>query len=155
MFEAAASQAWLCKGLETIKEPAQKRLKGKGWDYVRPALFVTVRSWTMVASSQGHAVQKPQAGFQYFERALDLLEWGRNMYPWLVPPDAHGSGSQVRVSNLSVELTVQQAYHTDPGLNSKFPLEQLKEKAEDPLKETDRLTWNHSKVAVQVDPGFI
>jgi hypothetical protein len=42
MFEVAACQAW-DEGLETIKELAQKRLKEKGWNDVRPALSVTVR----------------------------------------------------------------------------------------------------------------
>jgi hypothetical protein len=42
-FEVTARKAWDSEGLEAVKELAQKRLKEKGWDDVRPALAVTVR----------------------------------------------------------------------------------------------------------------
>ncbi|KAG1804696.1 uncharacterized protein HD556DRAFT_1225938 [Suillus plorans] len=44
-------------------------------------------------------------------------------------------------------------YTDDPGLDSKFPLEQLKEEAEDLLKETDIVVQTRSDELA--DPGFI
>ncbi|KAJ8595201.1 hypothetical protein M405DRAFT_391681 [Rhizopogon salebrosus TDB-379] len=154
MFEAAACQAW-DEGLETIKELVQKRLKEKGWNDVRPALSVTVRAWIMKASLKGGLGRQPQAGVQYFIRALDLLEWGRNIWK-NVPKSDRGAIFEdtfiTGVRGLYLKMFVE-AYYTDPGLNSKFPLENLKEEAEDLLKETDRLARNPTKN--EVDPGFI
>lgn len=155
-FEVTASKAWDSEGLETVKELAQKRLKENGWDDVRPALAVTIRGWIMRAVLDGGLKQQPQAGVEYYRRALDLIEWGRTTWKD-VPKSDRGVVFEhsflIGVRSLYLKMFMN-AYTDDPGLNSKFPLEQLKEEAEDLLKETD--------IAVQtrdtnepVDPGFI
>ncbi|OJA20368.1 hypothetical protein AZE42_09500 [Rhizopogon vesiculosus] len=172
-FEATARQAWHSEGLEAIKELAQKRLKEKGWNDVRPALSVTVRAWIMRGSLDGGLRREPQAGVQFLRRALDLLEWGRIIWKD-VPKSERGTIFEdtfltslrgiylnmfVEVGRESLffwalnEPVVWQAYTTDPGLNSKFPLEHLKEEAEDLLKETDKLARNPTDD--EVDPGFV
>ncbi|OAX32805.1 hypothetical protein K503DRAFT_804927 [Rhizopogon vinicolor AM-OR11-026] len=155
MFEATARRAWDSEGLETIKELAQKRLKENGWDDIRPALSVTVRAWIMRASVEGNLREEPQAAVQYFKRALDLLEWGRTIWKD-VPKDNRGAIFEdtflTGVRGLYLKMFMN-AHHTDPGLNSKFPLEHLKEEAEDLLKETDRISRNPTKE--EVDPGFV
>ncbi|KAG2035797.1 hypothetical protein BDR03DRAFT_983442 [Suillus americanus] len=155
-FEVTASKAWDSEGLETVKELAQKRLKENGWDDVRPALAVTIRGWIMRAVLDGGLKQQPQAGVEYYRRAIDLIEWGRTTWKD-VPKSDRGVVFEhsflIGVRSLYLKMFMN-AYTDDPGLNSKFPLEQLKEEAEDLLKETD--------IAVQtrdtnepVDPGFI
>lgn len=155
-FEVTASKAWDSEGLETVKELAQKRLKENGWDDVRPALAVTIRGWIMRAALDGGLKQQPQAGVEYYRRAIDLIEWGRTTWKD-VPKSNRGVVFEhsflIGVRSLYLKMFMN-AYTDDPGLNSKFPLEQLKEEAEDLLKETD--------IAVQtrdtnepVDPGFI
>ena len=43
MFEATRVQAWVDAGPEKVKYEAQKRLRAKGWNDVRPAIATTVR----------------------------------------------------------------------------------------------------------------
>jgi stress-induced-phosphoprotein 1 len=138
-FEATTSKAWNSEGFETIKEFAQKRLKENGWDDVRPALAVTVRAWIMKAALEGGLREQPQAGVEYYRQALDLVEWGRTIWKD-VPKSSRGAIFEhsflIGIRSLYLKMFMH-AYTTDPGLNSKFPLEQLKEEAEDLLKETD------------------
>ncbi|OAX35056.1 hypothetical protein K503DRAFT_851394 [Rhizopogon vinicolor AM-OR11-026] len=154
MFEATARHAWDSEGLETIKEQAQKRLKEKGWNDVRPALSVTVRAWIMKASLDGSVRQKPHSAVQHLKRALDLLEWGQTIWKDFPKSDRGTIFEDTFVAGVRAFYlkTFMNAYSTDPGLNSKFPLEQLKEEAEDLVKETDRVLQNPTKE--QVDPGF-
>lgn len=154
-FEVTARKAWDSEGLETVKELAQKRLKENGWDDVRPALAVTVRAWIMRAALEGGLRDQPQAGVQYYRRALDLVEWGRTVWKD-VPKSNRGvifeHSFLIGIRSMYLKMFMN-AYTDDPGLDSKFPLEQLKEEAEYLLKE--------SEIAVQtrgdepVDPGFI
>ncbi|KAG1804702.1 uncharacterized protein HD556DRAFT_1225627 [Suillus plorans] len=154
-FEVTARKGWDSEGLETVKELAQKRLKENGWDDVRPALAVTVRAWIMRAAFEGGLRDQPQAGVQYYRRALDLVEWGRTIWKD-VPKSSRGAIFEhsflIGIRSMYLKMFMN-AYTDDPGLDSKFPLEQLKEEAEYLLKE--------SEIAVQtrgdepVDPGFI
>ncbi|KAG2060908.1 hypothetical protein BDR06DRAFT_393900 [Suillus hirtellus] len=154
-FEVTARKAWDSEGLETVKELAQKRLKENGWDDVRPALAVTVRAWLMRAAFEGGLRDQPQAGVQYYRRALDLVEWGRTIWKD-VPKSSRGAIFEhsflIGIRSMYLKMFMN-AYTDDPGLDSKFPLEELKEEAEYLLKE--------SEIAVQtrgdepVDPGFI
>jgi stress-induced-phosphoprotein 1 len=97
-LEVTARKAWDSEGLEAIKELAQKRLKENGWDDVRPALAVTVRcatthsifqdlliihcsAWMITGVLEGDGLrEQPQAGVEYYRRALDLVEWGRTIW---------------------------------------------------------------------------
>ncbi|KAG0697468.1 hypothetical protein DFH29DRAFT_856926 [Suillus ampliporus] len=154
-FEATARRAWHSDGLESVKELAQKRLKEKGWDDVRPALSVTVRAWIMRGVFESHLRNEPQAGVQFLKRAIDLLEWGRNIWKNVTKSD-RGAIFQdtflrgVRTMHLKMFMD---AYCTDPGLNSKFPLEHLKEEAEDLIKEVYIVSKTPSKE--EVDPGVV
>lgn len=154
-FEATTSKAWNSEGFETIKEFAQKRLKENGWDDVRPALAVTVRAWIMKAALEGGLREQPQAGVEYYRQALDLVEWGRTIWKD-VPKSNRGAIFEhsflIGIRSLYLKMFMH-AYTTDPGLNSKFPLEQLKEEAEDLLKETDIALRTRDNEPV--DPGFI
>ncbi|KAG2108957.1 uncharacterized protein F5147DRAFT_693493 [Suillus discolor] len=154
-FEATARQAWHSDGVENIKELAQKRLKEKGWSNVRPALSVTVRAWIMRGMLDGHLRNKPDTGVQFLKRAVDLLEWGRNVWK-NVHKDDRGAIFQDTflrgVRSLHLKMFMN-AYIADPGLNSKFPLEHLKEEAEDLLKEIEIASKNPSKE--EVDPGMV
>jgi stress-induced-phosphoprotein 1 len=106
-LEVTARKAWDSQGLETVKELAQKRLKENGWDDVRPALAVTVRcattnsvvqdlliihcsAWIMRAGLEGGLREQPQAGVEYYRRALDLVEWGRAIWKD-VPKSSRGA----------------------------------------------------------------
>ncbi|OJA15547.1 hypothetical protein AZE42_09878 [Rhizopogon vesiculosus] len=153
-FEYGCCQAWLFEGLETIKGLAQKRLKEKGWNNLRPALSVTVRAAIMRASIDGNLRQEPQAGVHYLRRALDLLEWGRSIWE-NVPGDDRGEIFEdtfvIGVRGMYLKV-FSEAYYTDPGLNSKFPLEHLKKEAEDLLKETELAP---TLMKEKVDPGFL
>ncbi|KAG1770956.1 hypothetical protein EDD22DRAFT_976982 [Suillus occidentalis] len=146
-FEVTARKAWDSEGLETVKELAQKRLKENGWDDVRPALAVTVR--------KGGLREQPQAGVEYYRRALDLVEWGRTIWKD-VPKSSRGAIFEhsflIGVRSLYLKMFMN-AYTNDPGLNSKFPLEHLKEEAEDLLKEADIAL--RTRDGEPVDPGFI
>ncbi|KAG1843800.1 hypothetical protein DFJ58DRAFT_731469 [Suillus subalutaceus] len=134
----------------------QKRLKENGWDDVRPALAVTVRGWIMRAALDGGLRQQPQAGVEYYRRALDLVEWGRTIWKD-VPKSDRGVVFEhsflIGVRSLYLKMFMN-AYTDDPGLNSKFPLEQLKEEAEDLIKETDIAVQTRDN-SEPVDPGFI
>ncbi|KAG2346573.1 hypothetical protein BDR05DRAFT_959508 [Suillus weaverae] len=154
-FEATARQAWHANGLETIKEQAQKRLKEKGWNDVRPALSVTVRAWIMRSMLERHLRDKPEVGIQFLKQAIDLLEWGRNVWKNVKKTDRGTIFEDtflrgVRSMHLEMFMDV---YTTDPGLNSKFPLEHLKEEAEDLLKDIEIALKNPSKE--EVDPGSV
>ncbi|KAG2143156.1 hypothetical protein BD769DRAFT_1037172 [Suillus cothurnatus] len=154
-FEATARRAWHSDGPENIKELAQKRLKEKGWNDVRPALSVTVRAWIMRSMLESHLRGGPEVGIQFLKRAVDLLEWGRNIWKNVSNED-RGTIFQdtflrsVRGMHLKMFMD---AYNTDPGLNSKFPLEHLKEEAEDLLKEIDIALKIPRKE--EADPGFV
>ncbi|KAG1883857.1 hypothetical protein F4604DRAFT_1952768 [Suillus subluteus] len=154
-FEATARRAWHSNGPEAIKELAQKRLKEKGWNDVRPALSVTVRAWIMRSMLESHLREGPEVGLQFLKRAVDLLEWGRNVWKNVANED-RGTIFQdtflrsVRSMHLKMFMD---AYATNPGLNSKFPLEHLKEEAEDLIKEIEIASKNPSKE--EVDPGFV
>lgn len=154
-FEVTARKAWNSEGLETIKEQAQQRLKKSGWDDVRPALAVTVRTWIMRAAFEGGLRQKRQAGVEYYRRALDLVEWGRTVWKD-VPKSSRGvifeHSFLIGIRSLYIRMFMN-AYTDDPGLNSKFPLEQLKEEAEDLVKETEIAV--RTRDGEPVDPGFI
>ncbi|KAG1733916.1 uncharacterized protein EDB91DRAFT_1148001 [Suillus paluster] len=154
-------QAWHSDGLETVKELVQTRLKEKGWNDVRPALSVTVRyvvgasAWIMRGALDGKLRNEPQAGVQFLKRAVDLLEWGRNIWKNVTHTDRGAIFQDTFVRGVrSMHLSMfMDAYHTDPGLNSKFPLEHLKEEAEDLLKEIYIASKTPSKE--EVDPGFV
>ncbi|KAG1834673.1 hypothetical protein DFJ58DRAFT_719336 [Suillus subalutaceus] len=154
-FEATARRAWHSNGPEAIKELAQKRLKEKGWNDVRPALSVTVRAWITRSMLESHLRGGPDVGLQFLKRAVDLLEWGRNVWK-NVANDDRGTIFQDTIlrSVRSMHLRMfMDAYATNPGLNSKFPLEHLKEEAEDLIKEIEIAAKNPSKE--EVDPGFV
>lgn len=152
LFEAKICKSWGSDGLEIIKEQSQKRLKEKGWDDVRPALSMTVRAWIMISMLESSLKDGPQAGVHFLKRAIELLEWGRDVWKNVADKD-RGTIFQdtflrcVRTMHLSMFMD---AYSTDPGLNSKFPIEHLKEDAEDLLKEISTAKY-HGK---EVDPGF-
>lgn len=154
-FEVTARKAWDSEGLEAIKELAQKRLKENGWDDVRPALAVTVRAWMMRGALEGGLREQPQAGVEYYRRALDLVEWGRTIWKD-VPKASRGAIFEhsflIGVGSLYLKMFMN-AYSDDPGMNSKFPLEQLKEEAEDLLKEAEIAL--RTRDGEPVDPGFI
>ncbi|KAG2126940.1 hypothetical protein DEU56DRAFT_821582 [Suillus clintonianus] len=154
-FEATARRAWHSDGLETIKEQAQKRLKEKGWNDVRPALSVTVRAWIMRGTLDSHLRNEPQAGIQYLKRTIDLLEWGRSVWKNVIKTDRGMIFEDTFLRGVrSMHLKMfMDAYGTDPGLESKFPLEHLKEEAEDLLKDIEIALKNPSKE--EVDPGFV
>ncbi|KAG2756989.1 hypothetical protein P692DRAFT_20814377 [Suillus brevipes Sb2] len=154
-LEVTARKAWDSEGLEAIKELAQKRLKENGWDDVRPALAVTVRAWMITGVLEGDGLrEQPQAGVEYYRRALDLVEWGRTIWKD-VPKASRGAIFEhsflIGVRSLYLKMFMN-AYTDDPGTNSKF-LEQLKEEAEDLLKEAEIAL--RTRDGEPVDPGFI
>ncbi|KAG1724346.1 hypothetical protein EDB19DRAFT_1858604 [Suillus lakei] len=155
LLEAMYRQAWDSVGLEIAKEGAQTRLKEKGWDDVRPALSVTVRAWIMrgvLDKLRG----EPQAGIQFLKQAVDLLEWGRNIWKNVTNTDRGPIFEDTFVRGVrSMHLKMfRDAYNTDPGLNSKYPLEHLKEEAEDLLKEIE-IGSSQNPRKEQVDPGAV
>lgn len=154
-FEATVRQAWHSDGVEIIKEKAQKRLKERGWNDVRPALSVTVRAWIMRSMLESHMRNQPEVGIQFLKRAVDLLEWGQNIWKNVTRTDRGMIFQDTFLRSVrSMHLKMfMDAYVTDPGPNSKFPLEHLKEEAEDLLKEIEIAAKNPSKE--EADPGFV
>ncbi|OAX34055.1 TPR-like protein [Rhizopogon vinicolor AM-OR11-026] len=127
---------WVDMYNKQVMFEATRRLKEKGWNDVRPALSVTVRAWIVRGSLDGGLRREPQAG--------DVPKSDRGT----ISEDTFLTGLRGIYLKMFME-----AYNTDPGLNSKFPLEHLKEEAGDLLKETDRLARNPTDD--EVDPGFV
>ncbi|KIK36702.1 hypothetical protein CY34DRAFT_55520, partial [Suillus luteus UH-Slu-Lm8-n1] len=154
-FEATARQAWHSDGVEIIKEKAQKRLKERGWNDIRPALSVTVRAWIMRSMLDSHMRNNPEVGIQFLKRAVDLLEWGQNIWKNVTRTDRGMIFQDTFLRSVrSMHLRMfMDAYATDPGPNSKFPLEHMKEEAEDLLKEIEIASKNPS--TEEADPGFV
>ncbi|KAK7063882.1 TPR-region domain-containing protein [Favolaschia claudopus] len=79
-YEAELTGAWVSGGPKQVQDEVPKRLRATGWLPVRRALSVTVRIWIMrgfLDSNMGAL----NGGVEFYKRALDVLEWGRLMYP--------------------------------------------------------------------------
>ena len=103
---------WTTSSPEKIKKAALQRLKAKGWNDVRPALSLTVRfalalvafdvadkpdaslityrGWIMRAFMEGNMRANRQAEKEFLLQALDVLEWGRQIWH-NIPSDDRGT----------------------------------------------------------------
>ncbi|KIJ67014.1 hypothetical protein HYDPIDRAFT_26424 [Hydnomerulius pinastri MD-312] len=172
MFECEKYQAWPSESLEVVIQQAQERQKSKGWNDVRPALAVTVRSalhpnrsngtlliaggsgWILRAVFDTNLRGAPHVSVELYKRVLELLDWGRQVWK-NVSKDNRGAifeSTFVRGVRVLYLDTLMEAYLKDPGLNSKFPLETLFEEAKDLLDET--LNNREPPSASPIDPGF-
>ncbi|KAG2022691.1 hypothetical protein CC2G_000419 [Coprinopsis cinerea AmutBmut pab1-1] len=67
---------------ETVKEEILKRLDKEGWDTVRPAIAATVRAWIFTAYIRSDpATNQRLLADDFYGRALDLCDWGRQQWP--------------------------------------------------------------------------
>ncbi|KAJ7116811.1 hypothetical protein C8R43DRAFT_902312, partial [Mycena crocata] len=78
-FEGEYYQAWGKGGSKTVCEQAPGRLKKEGWSSVGPAICMTVRLWIMQGFLGGSTGDQATAA-EYFRRALDVIEWGRETW---------------------------------------------------------------------------
>ena len=101
-FEAQNYNAWTEAGPERVLREAEARLRKGGWDDVRPALSVTVRSvcffahwremprfmlalfsvsaWIMRAFMSGGMSQDHDAAIQWYNNAIQVLERGQKLW---------------------------------------------------------------------------
>lgn len=79
IFECEMFQAWTDGGAKKVQAEAPQRLKKQGWQPVRQALSTIIRAWVMsgfMASATGRYL----AAFGFFSRAVEVLEWGRQIW---------------------------------------------------------------------------
>jgi len=76
-LEAIKTGAWPGFPVERIQAEAVKLQQQEGWHAARNAVDVTVRIWIMQGFVASSTNMDAQVALQYFNAALDLLNWGR------------------------------------------------------------------------------
>ncbi|KAI0762752.1 hypothetical protein C8Q74DRAFT_1371747 [Fomes fomentarius] len=71
---------WADGGYSRVMEELPGRLAAEGWDSVRPALSLTVRSWIMCAFFEATVNNDPETALVWLNSALEVLVWGRERY---------------------------------------------------------------------------
>ncbi|KAJ7109814.1 hypothetical protein C8R44DRAFT_263484 [Mycena epipterygia] len=79
-FEVEFTGAWGSGGPKQVQKEAPLRLAKLGWLPVRRALSVTVRLWMMRGFVDSN-IGVLNAGLEFYQRILDVLEWGRRTWP--------------------------------------------------------------------------
>lgn len=78
-YEGEATAAWGSGGPKRVQKEAIARQRKEGWLPVRRALSVTVRAWIIkgfIDTNMGSLI----SGVEFYQRTLDLLEWGRRTW---------------------------------------------------------------------------
>ncbi|KIJ67012.1 hypothetical protein HYDPIDRAFT_26421 [Hydnomerulius pinastri MD-312] len=156
-FETQKWGAWPSETVETVIQNAQERQKSQGWDDVRPALGMTVRAWIMHALFDTNLRRAHHVAVEFLKHSLEVMDWGRRCWKNVPDEDRGVIFDRTFVRGMPHRAFLahnhDEAYATDPGLNSKYPLEALFEEATDLLKETTDNPRSPSDPSV--DPGFI
>ncbi|OBZ79655.1 Small glutamine-rich tetratricopeptide repeat-containing protein beta [Grifola frondosa] len=153
-FECAKWKAWTEGGVQAVIDGAQERLRNGGWNDVRPAIATTVRAYIMRAFLESGLRSNHQLSSELYGRVVEILEWGRRAWKdvsrddrGVVFEDSFLRG--VRSMRLEVQMM---GYAQDPGPNSKFPLADLLEDAQDMIREMETATDDQP---TDCDPGFL
>ncbi|KAI0358985.1 hypothetical protein OH77DRAFT_1396325 [Trametes cingulata] len=137
IFEMTQTGAWPHGSSRTVMEEAPKRIAREGWDKVRGALSLTVRTWIMRAFMQGNLTDDVNAALDFFTSAIEVLQWGIQFWRD-VPQAVKGAMFQdsfVRgVKCLRLDVMIK-AYAAHPGPTSKLPLSEILAGAEDLISE--------------------
>jgi len=155
VFEAQSKNVWVDSKPDVVMIEAQERLRQQGWDKLRPALSTTVRAWIMRGFLEGGLRNAKAVEVEFLGYALEVLDWGRRAWK-NVPKDDRGvifEKTFIRGVKCLHINALMQAYAQDPGPDSKYPLEDLLEEADDILREMredPRPTGGDPH-----DPGFI
>ncbi|TCD68826.1 hypothetical protein EIP91_009693 [Steccherinum ochraceum] len=149
LAETRTYRAWTQAGPELVKTEALERLEREGWNSLRPALAVTIRTWIFRGFMDSTVRGRDDVGVEFVGRALEIIRWGQEVWKDVhkdnrgaifVPSFARG------VHSLYLELYLGAcAKH-----RARFPLETLHEEAQALLKDCE-------DVAPEIgptDPGF-
>ncbi|KII90584.1 hypothetical protein PLICRDRAFT_106955 [Plicaturopsis crispa FD-325 SS-3] len=150
-MEASQSRAWTDGGPEHVKQEALKRQRQEGWAAVRPAIGLTIRMWILRGFLQGGLKQDHHIAVEFYDRAIEVLNWGRQVWRGVRAEDRGTvfEASFVRgVRHLRIEAYMQ-AYAKG---NASFSLEHILEEADDIIREIDA---NPLPSATEYDPGFV
>ncbi|KAL0575571.1 hypothetical protein V5O48_006415 [Marasmius crinis-equi] len=133
-------RSWVQFGPEKILKEAESRLAAEGWDSVRPALSVTIRSWILFGFLEGGSRGNFVSEAEHIGRALEVINWGRKTWPD-VPSEDRGvifMDTFLRgVQKLHIEALVK-VCSSEKGSSSKLQLlEELKKVAEEMIKAID------------------
>ncbi|KAI0793345.1 hypothetical protein C8Q75DRAFT_804170 [Abortiporus biennis] len=133
-------------------EQAQKRHREEGFDGVRRALSVTIRSWLLLGFLEGGLRQIHATQIEYMARAVEVLDWGRKKWR-NVPTDDKGVifiySFYMGVRAMLMQAYME-AYADNPGPSSKFPPKLLRDEAQNFLREFEDI----APPPGVVDPGF-
>ncbi|TDL24542.1 hypothetical protein BD410DRAFT_838064 [Rickenella mellea] len=138
-FEAQKLNAWVTAGPEHILVDAEVLLKTRGWDYVRPAISTTVRGWMMKAFISLGLEHAPGPAVQFYQSVVELLERGRQIWHNVPAADRGAVFTDAFVRGVKRLLLdgYMQAYGSNPGKNSAYPLQRLYEMADEIIKDVD------------------
>ncbi|KAI0374550.1 hypothetical protein BV20DRAFT_977181 [Pilatotrama ljubarskyi] len=137
MFEMTQTGAWPHGSSRTVMEEAPKRVAREGWDKVRGALALTVRTWVMRAFIQGNLTEDVNASLDFYTSAIEVLRWGIQLWRD-VPQEVKGAMFQDSflrgVKCLRLDAMIK-AYTIHPGQASKLPLSEILAGAQDLIDE--------------------
>ncbi|KAH8086615.1 hypothetical protein BXZ70DRAFT_956205 [Cristinia sonorae] len=148
MLEAQMVNAWVEGGVQCITSEALTRQRQQGWDYVRPAITTTIRSYFIRGFMEATMQNRNDVGVEFIGQALELLRWGCETWRD-VPQDDKGAvfhQSFVRGVHARYLDVYMKACGTDPG---KYKLKTLLKEAEGLLRHCDI-----PAVSPSAGPGF-
>ncbi|KAJ6601431.1 hypothetical protein DFH09DRAFT_563402 [Mycena vulgaris] len=151
--EAESTGAWGAGDLKKIQKEAIARQRKEGWLPVRRALSVTVRAWIMRGFLDSN-VGALTRGLEFYQRILDLLEWGRRTWP-NVPSEARDRGVIFEPSFVRgirrLHLPAVMGLYLKTGTESGYTLDQIAHLARDLKAETQASVRPPDWL---LDPGF-
>ncbi|KAF8215757.1 hypothetical protein K438DRAFT_1704627 [Mycena galopus ATCC 62051] len=150
-FEVRSTGAWAAGGPKQIQQEVPQRLRKSGWLPVRRALSVTIRLWIMRGFLDSN-MRVLTGGVEFYKRALDVLEWGRQTYPNVASEDRGVvfEASFVRgVRRLYISAVV--SLHRKNGDSCGYSLDDIATLARDFKAETEA---SERSPECALDPGF-
>ncbi|KAF5323648.1 hypothetical protein D9758_017140 [Tetrapyrgos nigripes] len=79
-FERTVTRGWESEDLDKIKEDAVERLQQDGWDKLKAALSITIRSWIMRACLDC-SLRGDRAGqVKFLNNAAEIIKWGQTTW---------------------------------------------------------------------------
>ncbi|KAJ7492236.1 hypothetical protein FB451DRAFT_522879 [Mycena latifolia] len=150
-FEAEFSGAWSSGGPKKVQKEVVVRQRKEGWLPVRRALSVTVRAWMMrgfLDSNMGALT----SGVEFYQRILDLLEWGRRTWPNVASEDRGVIFEASFVRGIRrLHLPAVMNLYLKQGPESGYTLEKIAHMARELIAETEASVRTPDCLR---DPGF-
>ncbi|KAI0735555.1 hypothetical protein C8Q76DRAFT_286467 [Earliella scabrosa] len=137
LTHARAPEDWMSGGAKRIIEDLPRRVSTEGWNYVRPALSLMLRSWIMIAHLQNGLRRNVNVALEFLNSTLEVLAWGRERYK-NVPDGERGVvflPTFIRgIKCLRLDMLMS-AYAETHGKDPKYPLQDLLTGADEILSE--------------------